>query len=691
MATSSNAVPVTHDSVLRTEAPPETKPAADKQVVARLILGSALMLFIELALIRWLGSNIVHLSYFSNFVLLGSFLGIGLGFLISRKKWSILPIAPILLCALVLGVFFFPVTIDRTGDKIIYFTSLGTNGPPAWLVLPLVFVLTAAVLAGPAEVVGRCFGQLSPLTAYRWDLVGSMVGIVAFTALSLFRAPSMVWGIMAALAFVVLVPRWPRILAVLAGAGMVTVLVLETLTPGISWSPYYKIKTDTVYYNDTAITRISVNGIPHQEMWPAAVRLGVEPQYGLPYQHTVNNPLNNVLIVGAGSGSDVAIALLKGAKHIDAVDIDPRILQIGEQKNPNQPYSNPRVSVHTNDGRAFLSSTNNHYDLILFALPDSLALVNGASQIRLESFLFTEEALTSARDHLNAGGMFAMYNYYRDDWLIDRLAGTAQSAFGHAPCVDKIGGGQAVVSVGLTPADQDCVSAYQPAGTSYAPTSTVIAPATDDRPFLYFQGGMIPSEYLWVLGGILLISLLAVRALGGPFRAMRPYADLFFMGAAFLLLETKNVASFALLFGTTWLVNAMVFAGVLVIVLAAVETTRRFRTPPLPIVFAGIAAALALAYVIRPEWLLHLPFWPRLIVAVLLAFLPIYLANIAFAKRFASEGDTQAAFAVNLLGAIVGGCLEYGALLTGYRNLLIVVAVLYGVAFLLKPRAMVPA
>ena len=62
---------------------------------------------------------------------------------------------------------------------------------------------------------------------------------------------------------------------------------------------------------------------------------------------------------------------------------------------------------------------------------------------------------------------------------------------------------------------------------------------------------------------------------------MRPYADLFFMGAAFLLLETKNIATFALLFGTTWLVNALVFAGVLVIVLAAVETTRRFRTPPL--------------------------------------------------------------------------------------------------------------
>ena len=92
---------------------------------------------------------------------------------------------------------------------------------------------------------------------------------------------------------------------------------------------------------------------------------------------------------------------------------------------------------------------------------------------------------------------------------------------------------------------------------------------------------------------------------------MRPYADLFFMGAAFLLLETKNVATFALLFGTTWLVNALVFAGVLVIVLAAVETTRRFRTPPLPVVFAGIArVAGAGLYFVQPDWLLTLPFVP---------------------------------------------------------------------------------
>ncbi|HET8591469.1 MAG TPA: spermidine synthase [Nakamurella sp.] len=655
----------------------------DPRVIVRLITGSSLMLFLELALIRWLGSNVVHLSYFSNFVLLGSFLGIGLGFLISRRRWSILPVTPVILVALVVAVTVWPVTINRAGDKIIYFTSLDTSGPPAWLVLPLIFIAVAAVLAGPAEVVGRCFALLRPLTAYRYDLIGSLIGIVSFSVLSFLRAPSVVWGVLVAGAFIALIGGWRRILPALAGAGMVAVLLLETLAPGITWSPYYKVKTVSFSSDGAPLVDISVNGIPHQLMAPATWKLTKEPahgQYAAPYLRAPDNPLDNVLIVGAGSGSDVAIALSNGAKHIDAVDIDPRMLQIGQELNPDHAYADPRVSVHVNDGRAFLETTDTKYDLILFALPDSLALVNGASQIRLESFLFTLEAVQSARAHLKPDGAFAMYNYYRDDWLIDRLAGTVQQAFGHTPCVDEFGGAQATITAAVDPANQACASQYQPKGE-------VIAPATDDRPFLYFEGGMIPALYLWTLGGILLISLIAVRVLGGPMRSMKPYADLFFMGSAFLLLETKNVATFALLFGTTWFVNALVFAGVLVIVLAAVETTRRFRTPPLPVVFIGIALALLLTWIVKPDWLLTLPVVPRALVAIVLAFLPIYLANVAFSKRFADSGDSRSAFAANLLGAIVGGCLEYAALLTGYRNLLIVVAALYLLAFLLTPRA----
>jgi hypothetical protein len=653
--------------------------ASRRDVVRRLLLGSFLMLYLELALIRWLGSNIAHLSYFSNFVLLGSFLGIGIGFLVARREWSILRLSPVLLAFLVAFTATFPVTIDQTDDNVIYFTSLAEHGPPSWLVLPIVFAMAAAIMAAPAEIVGRCFARLKPLEAYRYDLLGSLCGIGLFSLLSFLRAPSVVWGAIVATCFIVLLGKANRFLTVATGGGLVAVLLIECLRPGISWSPYYKVKTETVTQAGVSVVQISVNGIPHQQVWDREQRLALEPQYGLPYTHLNGQSLDNVLVVGAGSGSDVAIALSKGARHVDAVDIDPRILEIGAERNPNHPYQDPRVTRYVDDGRAFLSSHTTRYDLILFALPDSLALVSGASQIRLESYLFTEEALIAARDHLTSNGMFAMYNYYREDWLIQRLAGTVQSAFGHEPCVDLVGGGQAVVAAAVSAADQVCA----PSGSLAA---DVVAPASDDHPFLYFRGDSIPSIYLWVIGGILLLSLLAIRKVGGPLREMRPYLDLFFMGAAFLLLETKSVATFALLFGTTWFVNALVFAGVLVVVLVAVEVTARFRTPPAPLVFAGIAVSLGAAYVVRPEWLLSLPSVPRLIIAVVLAFTPIFLANVAFAKRFSQEGDSRAAFAVNLLGAILGGCLEYLSLLTGYRNLLLLVGALYALAFLCRPR-----
>ena len=656
-------------------------------VVPRLVLGSALMLFLELALIRWLGANIVHLSYFTNFVLLGSFLGVGLGFLVAGRGWSFLRWTPLLLALLVVCARVFPVSVDRSGSDLIYFTALHTSGPPAWLILPAVFLLVAGILVGPAEVVARCFAELPPLTAYRWDLIGSLVGIGLFTALSLVWAPSVVWGVLVAVAFTVLVGGKFRVLAALAGVVVVTALLLETITPGVSWSPYYKV-TQTTKTSETYGKRVqlSVNGVPHQTMATAAWKLEKASRiYGAPYLHRDPTPLGNVLVVGAGSGSDVAIALRMGAQHVDAVDIDPRLVQIGVQGNPDHVYQDARVTRHINDGRAFLQNTDQRYDLILFALPDSLALVSGASQIRLESFLFSEEALRSAHDHLTDHGVFAMYNYYRQRWLVDRLGGTAAAAFGHAPCIDTFRGATAVVVVARDPAHQHCGAA------NHALPATYPAPVHDNAPFLYYRGGMLPMIYLWTLGGILVISLLLVRAVGGPFRRMRPYADLFFMGAAFLLLETKNVATFANLFGTTWTVNAMVFGGVLLVVLAAVETTRRVRTPPLPVMFALIAGALALAYAVPPSWLLGLPFGPRLLAAVLIAFLPIYLANIAFAKRFRVADSSQEAFGVNLLGAMAGGCLEYAALVTGYRNLLVVVALLYLAAFLLRPRETVPA
>ena len=338
------------------------------------------------------------------------------------------------------------------------------------------------------------------------------------------------------------------------------------------------------------------------------------------------------------------------------------------------------MSSHIQDGRAFLERSDARYDLILFALPDSLTLVAGQSSLRLESYLFTEEAIRRASDHLQPEGVFSMYNYYRP-LVFDRFAGTLDAVFGRAPCVDfgsaQGSRRQTVLTDSADPAAVTCDAS----ATWHVPAEGAPGPASDDHPFPYLRGRTIPLFYVIALLLILLGSAIAIRAASGPMTAMRGYVDLAFMGAAFLLLETKNVVQFALLFGTTWFVNALVFAGILAAVLAAVEVARRSRLPRPRVLYAALFAALLIAWAVPPSSLLGFSVVPRFVAATALAFAPVFLANLVFAQRFRDVASSSVAFGANLLGAMVGGVLEYLALVTGYRFLLVVVGMLYALAY----------
>jgi len=633
----------------------------------RLFALSFLMLFVELALIRWTGANVVYLSYFSNFVLLGSFLGIGIGFLRAGSRVNLFPWASVALAILVLFVLVFPVQINRAGNQLLFFTStLKTTGLPSWVTLPVVFLAVATVMMTIGEGVARTFVRFRPLEAYRLDILGSLAGIAAFSVLSFVDAKPLVWGVVVALLLALLYGKRIGVVQIVALLSLVGMLAGESLASADLWSPYYRISVVRHHANYI----IDANGVPHQIIQPETSR---SPFYFLPYEQAPANRLSNVLVIGAGTGNDVATALAEGAKHVDAVEIDPEIYQLGVRLNPSHPYQNPRVSVYINDGRAFLQQSTTKYDMILFALPDSLTLVAGQSSLRLESYLFTLQAMQVAKAHLASDGVFAMYNYYRTTWLKNRLANTLELVYGHAPCSSTAAGTLSMLTISASPAAVQCRQVWR------RPKS-VLAPATDDHPFVYLDGNSIPGYYLVTLGLILLASLLSVRVASGPLRRMTRYTDLFFMGAAFLLLETKNIVQFALLFGTTWFVNALVSAGVLVAVLAAVEISRRVvvrRRVPL---YLALLAALVVAWAVPPDALLSLPTVPRFSLAVLIAFAPIFIANMVFAQRF-RDADSTVAFGANLLGAMVGGLLEYTSLIFGYRWLLVMVAVLYGLAF----------
>ncbi|MCW2921497.1 MAG: Spermine synthase [Thermoleophilia bacterium] len=668
--------------------------ASSRPAAVRLFALCFTMLFVELALIRWLGSNVVFVSYFSNLVLLGSFLGIGIGFLRAGRPgvrpWA--PFAPIGLALLMIFVTVLPVRVNAEQDGLIFFggsKNAMLTGAPIWVTLPLIFIMVAFVLATIGESVARVFGAMPPLRAYRLDVLGSLAGIGAFTLLSFLGAPPIVWGLVVAALFLwlIVVPSLDRstrnglLLVGVQAASLVVmlgVLLHATVQPDTSWSPYYQVERHTA---DDDTIHVFVNGLPHQAIQSIEQRQDAEPFYFEPHKVRAPGPLDDVLVVGAGNGTDVAIALANDARHVDAVEIDPVLLGLGKRLHPDRPYQDDRVDAHVNDGRAFLQQSDRRYDLIVFALPDSLTLVSGQSSLRLESYLFTKEAMATARRHLTPDGTFAMYNYYRSDWLVDRLAGTLDETFGHAPCVQRQGGSLAVMTATRVEGADRC-----PSGDRWNRPSSTPAPATDDHPFLYLRNPSIPTIYLTTLGMILLVSLVSIQRVSGGIGSVARYGDLFLMGVAFLLLETKNVVQFALLFGTTWLVNALVFAAILVAVLAAIEVADRWRPSRSWVLPVALFATLTVAYLVDSSWLLGLEYWPRFAVAALVAFAPIFVANLIFADRFRDTASSTTAFGANLLGAMVGGVLEYGALLVGYRALLIAVAVLYLAAFLARRR-----
>ena len=678
----------------------------------RLFLTSAVLLFTELLLIRWIPAEVVYVGFFSNFILMGSFLGIGVGILYGRAGATAgtdgraragpgagrLPFPPfaVLLLVVVALIGTAKLDVELVSPNDIFFGLADTsNSNLGVIVLPLVVALVTIVMAALATPLGGLLVSMPPLRAYTFDILGSLVGIAAFTCLSALQTPPPAWfgALAVGLALLglgkgVVRGRVPVALAVLSAAAMVGVVGLSvTQLHRDTWSPYYRI---SVYRSD-GWERINVNGIPHQ-----SIQLSTPVNAGLYYEQVYkwfpDRTFGRVLVVGAGGGTDVQYALAHGAQHVDAVEIDPAILQLGRNTNPGHPYQDPRVTTYTEDGRAFLRNTSATYDLIVFALPDSLTLVSSTSNIRLESFLFTTQAFESVRQHLAPGGVFTLYNFYRQPWLVQRLAGMLHGVFPGPILVHpftQLNSEAASLAAGpglASAASVSTIPAADIASGSYLQQAP--QPATDDWPFLYLFNPSIAGYYLIALGLILTWALVlawrGARVSGTSLRRFSPH--FFALGAAFLLLETRSLVTYSLLFGTTWIVNSLVFFAILLSVLAAILVAARVRVTNARWLYLALFVALALNFLLPPAALLLDPPWVRYALASLLAFAPVFCANLVFTYSFRDTRTADMAFASNLLGAMVGGVLEYASLITGYQALLILVGALYGLAYLFARR-----
>ncbi|MGD0761898.1 MAG: hypothetical protein ABR929_01670 [Roseiarcus sp.] len=713
-------------------------PVDERRQGLNLFLVGFLVLFFELACIRWFAANVVFLQFFTNVVLIACFLGMSCGCLAARRRWNWLAATPLIALAtfaaahalLVVYTYWGGLAVDvghQVSPQEIFFGTEDRNPDVAQFVVPiesiaaLFFILIALMFVGLGQVLGRAFDAFpNRVLGYSLNIGGSLIGILAFSALSLAQAPPAAWFpiVCAGIGYLLYQDKAlsrPRLLALAALAIFALIPTDRSGLHEIRWSPYYAVDLK----KSTGL--ITVNMIGHQSMVPFQAGGSSYSLIHLLERQSGGPPFQDELIIGAGSGNDIAHALRFGVNNIDAVEIDPVIQDIGVRDHPDQPYEHKRVVRHLDDGRHFLRTTDRKYDLVVYALVDSLILHSGYANIRLESYLFTEQAFEDVRRVLRPDGLFVMYNYYRQGWIVQRVAAMAKRIFGCDPIVlplpyaetlksSEAAGFTTIIAgcnpriadafrqhgafwLNATPPENMAVDGFSalsdlaPAGQSdrwskIAPTRLIVdndAPTlatSDDWPFLYISGKFIPA--LTVRSMIVLGALgIAMVYLFMPKGRLRINNRMFFLGAAFMLLETKAVVQMALLFGSTWLVNSAVFLTALLLILAANLYVLRAPSARLGPPYAALLVFLAAALLAPFDTFLSGGIVWRYVVPCALSLGPMFFAGVIFARSFRDEADPDQAFGSNIAGSVIGGLSESFSTLLGFQHLLLLAICFY--------------
>ena len=667
----------------------------------RLGLATFAILALELAIIRWMSHQVRIFAYLNNVLLMASFLGMGLGVAIGRRRPRLIELALpslVVLAAILtfsaqlhlLRIAFPDPTLSIWGAETLRGNETFIRNLAKIVAL---FGLVVWIFVCVGSIVGPLFSSLRPLRAYTADLAGSLLGVIAMTIAAALGTTPPVWLALAVIPLVILSPRIVSIVS----AVLVVVLAQLSVQHAL-FSPYNRLDIGYSTVIPGHPYALAANRDAHQLLLDLRTANIVNPRYTQPekrflakYRYMYDLPFRvpagrgRALVVGAGTGNDVAAALRNGFGQVVSVDIDPTIIRIGKRFHPERPYSDARAVPVVNDARAYLEQhPDERFDIVCFGLLDSHAMFSSMASLRLDNYVYTVEAIRSAWNHVAPGGALSIsFSVYAGNWISDRIYAVITQATGRPPRVFAFPESTArtfIVTKGETRLPSRPVSFEIRMNTDLNATRVT----TDDWPFLYLRPDTFPTGYVTMLICILLIAAAGARIAFGK----RLYGSgfdpvLFLMGAAFLLIETRGVTDLSLLFGSTWIVNSSVFAGVLVMALAANLAVQRFRPENLTPYFVALFAALLISYLVRPSQLLTLPLIERGVVGGLMNALPIGFAGVIFSTLLSRSEDATSSLGSNLIGAMAGGCLEYASIVTGLRFLTAIAIALYGAAFVL--------
>lgn len=677
-----------------------------------LCLASLLTLFAEVALIRWLSTEVRIFSYAKNLALLLCFLGFGVGCALASKRlrWRQSILALLALVVLVRNPWtrvMFQGLSQNLGaghDLYIWFTEAVPNWPNFLLaacIMGILFSLLTSIFVPLGQIVSREIDAAqNRLTAYSWNLAASLFGILLFFLISRMTLPPAVWFSLILLGFSALQaePRWRLIIALLI---VPTALFLhDKRTPDLFsiWTPYQQIGVEKRHFRngEWGATELTVNHIGYQQIinltpeflakHPGLLKQPLEESpYNLPFRFAVPNP--QVLVVGAGSGNDVAGAVRNHSRSVDAVEIDPVILKLG-LTHPEHPYQSPQVVTHLTDARAFMKRTSQRYDLVLFGLLDSHTQGSEYANMRIDNYVYTEESIREVRNLLAPDGVLFLKFQVDRDWIGRRLYDLLAQVFGKPPVVflAESSYGAAATCFVISPSAQvenslardPRLAAFVAQQARPFQNEPPVPLTTDDWPYLYQRTRSIPAVFLTLSLLVIALAVYYSRTISSAGSLDRPSLLFFFaMGAGFLLLETQTVSRLALFFGTTWQVNGIAIASILIALMIANLIVEKWG---LRLnrwwVLAGLLFALIFAYLMpfdRVPGSASLVGW----VAAFVFAMPVVFAGLLFAQEFRSTASPSSALSANMLGAVAGGLAENLSLVIGLKALLLIAALLY--------------
>lgn len=674
-------------------------------IAPAIVFSAAASLFLELAVIRWHGCVWELFAFYKNFTLLSCFAGLGLGYALARQDRM-----PVVLTIPLLAFQMVALIALRHGLPSWAISSLrimpfkeqlnmglqvaATPGALAvvYFFLAVVMLTTALAFIPVGQLCGRLLNRTKQLRAYGLNLVGSIVGVGLMLGVSFLWTPPIVWF---ALNFAILLcfQTYGRKAVLIGGLSALAALIALAWPVSFLWeqvySPYQLLERGRNPYGEAIIraaghyyqrlTDLSTNAVASstRRQWMAKY-------YELPYR--LHDKLENVAILGAGAGNDIAAALRCGVRHVDAVEIDPAIQKLGEAYHPERPYSDPRVNHVINDARVFLRSVPKQYDLIVYGLLDSHTLLSHNSNVRLDSFVYTVEGIRNAHERLKNDGIISLSFGVLSDEIGRKIYLMMTDAFGGKPplCVRTPYDGSAVIFAQSKNGDlklkPELLSStpFEDRSAYYANPKIRADISTDDWPFFYMPQRVFPVSYVWMVLVVLIISVF----LFSYFLDTKPQfsqGGFFFLGAGFMLVETKAITELGLTFGNTWQVIGIVIAAILIMAFLANLAVATFGLSRPLLSYLLLLGSIGFGlYMARHGGATQ----TGPLTAVIVLTMPMLFSGIVFSTLLAGTPDVSGALSMNLLGAMVGGLVEFSSMYFGFQFLYLIALVFYGAALI---------